>query len=293
MKLGLGTAQFGLNYGISNIQGKTPMSEVINILDVAKQAGMRIIDTAPLYGTSEKVLGSCLQNYHGFKIVTKTPQFKKNFIIPEDAQYLTDIFYRSLENLKQSSIYGLLVHDVNDLLSKNGHLLVESVVRLKEQGLVEKIGVSVYTGKQIDQVLDRYKIDLIQVPINVLDQRLILSKHLQKLKQHGVEIHARSVFLQGLLLMLPEHMGMHFKSVTEHICKYHLFLRSYGLSPVQGALAFVNQQKEIDSVLVGVCSRRELIQIIDSLNYLSELDYDFSSFSHSEEQIINPTMWKF
>lgn len=296
MKIGLGTVQFGMDYGISNVQGKPNIGEVRRILNQALKSGMVVLDTASLYGNSEEVIGKCLPKSHTFRIVTKTPQFKKKIITPEDAKSLTTVFYSSLEKLNQSSVYGILIHNVNDLLVENGHLLMESLLDIKRQGLVKKIGVSIYESQQIDKVLDKYKIDLIQVPINILDQRLIKSGHLKMLKQYGVEIHARSVFLQGLLLMRPGEMNSYFNPIKNQMQIYHQYLKENGISPIQGALGFISLQEEIDCTLVGVCSYKELLEIQEALRNLEDVkldckDFNCKDFSCSDERIINPSMW--
>ena len=130
-----------------------------------------------------------------FQIITKTTSIKQG------VNGVVRIFYQSLKNLKQKKAYGLLIHDIGEIEHKQFDTLLIELARLKRQGLVKKIGVSVYNSQQIDYVLDNFSIDLIQLPINILDQRLINDESLVKLKKHNVEIHARSALLQGLLLM--------------------------------------------------------------------------------------------
>jgi len=121
MKLGLGTVQFGLDYGISNRDGRTSEKEVAAILSIASRQGIRIIDTAALYGTSEEVLGRTLPKDAGFQIVTKTPQFAKNKISGAEASILEETFYKSLERLRISAAYGLLIHHAADLAVEGGN----------------------------------------------------------------------------------------------------------------------------------------------------------------------------
>ena len=141
MKLGLGTVQFGIDYGISNQDGKTSLDEIENILVVAMRKGISVIDTAAMYGTSEEALGQTLSESHSFKIVTKTPRFTSSVITSDDIQRLEDSFFQSLHKMKCASSYGLLIHNADDLLSENGHLLFNKMNDLKQKGLVEKIGV--------------------------------------------------------------------------------------------------------------------------------------------------------
>jgi len=293
MKLGLGTVQFGMNYGISNREGQTSLEEAKRILLLAARNGICVLDTAALYGTSEEVLGKTLPRNYSFAIVTKTPKFASGYITNSDARLLEDTFYQSLAKVGRSSFYGLLLHHADDLLAKNGHLLMERMLDFKQRGLVEKIGISVYTSKQLDEILDRYSIDLIQLPINVLDQRLLSSGHLSKIKKAGIEIHARSVFLQGLLLMSPDLLPSHLDSVREHLKNYHETIRQWRISPVQAALGFVAGLDEIDVVLCGMNNHRQLQELISQMQRPPVACEDFVQFGLTDEAILNPSMWRF
>jgi aryl-alcohol dehydrogenase-like predicted oxidoreductase len=291
LKIALGTVQFGVNYGISNKVGKTPQAEVSAILSAARGNGVSVIDTASLYGDSEAVLGQSLPPNSGFKIVTKTPQFAGQTLIESDAQQLEDTLRASLAKLGTASVYGLLIHRADDLLLPGGDLLMARLLRLKQNGLVSKVGVSVYSGQQIDRVLERFPIDLIQLPINVLDQRLLQSGHLQKLKRAGVEIHARSAFLQGLLLMEQQEIPGYFDSERGRLESYHRFIREQGLTPLQAALGFVTGIPEIDQVVCGVNDARQLREICEAAQI--EVDYRaFADFAIADEAIVNPALWK-
>jgi aryl-alcohol dehydrogenase-like predicted oxidoreductase len=252
VKLGLGTVQFGCDYGVSNAVGQTPLEEVRNILAEAAKAGVRVVDTAVLYGTSEEVLGQTLWEGHPFAIVTKTVKFAKDWLDRTDADVLEARFQESLGKLRQPAVYGLLLHDVDDLLKPGGHLLWDRMERLKLEGKVEKIGVSVYTEDQIEAVLASYRIDLIQLPINVLDQRLLQFGQLTALQQAGIEIHARSAFLQGALLISPDSLPAVFERIRSLLNTYHAEMHSRGLTLVQAALSFVCSLPQIDAGGCGV-----------------------------------------
>lgn len=292
MKVALGTVQFGVNYGISNKAGKTSQAEVGAILAAARSNGVSVIDTASLYGDSEAVLGQSLPADSGFSIVTKTPQFSGQTLDGADAQQMEDTLRSSLAKLGAAAIYGLLIHRADDLLLPGGDLLVERLLRLKQTGLVSKVGVSVYSGRQIDLVLERFQMDLIQLPINVLDQRLLQSGHLQKLKNAGVEIHARSAFLQGLLLMELQEIPEYFDSVRGRLESYHRFIKEHGLTPLQAALGFVSGIPEIDQVVCGVNDARQLREICEAAQ--AKVDFRaFADFGTTDEAIVNPALWKF
>ena len=290
MKIGLGTVQFGMDYGVSNAAGKVLAPEVSKILDLAKQQSISILDTASSYGNSEEVLGSVLADDRSFSIVTKTPVFKNEIITKSEVTELNNAFAASLKKLQQPSVYGLLVHSSEDLLKHGGDLLWEKMCNLKEQGLVKKIGVSVYTAEQIDRISDKYSIDLIQVSINVFDQRLLLSGHLSKLKKTNIEIHARSIFLQGVLLSKVTDLPSYFKPFHSHLQRYYEFVYKHNWSPVQASLGFALGIEEIDTVLLGVESEAQLREIINTAKSLdSSL---FRRFAMDDDLLLNPSKWQ-
>jgi aryl-alcohol dehydrogenase-like predicted oxidoreductase len=281
MRLGLGTVQLGLPYGVSNKRGRPDVADAKRILATAAEAGMSVLDTAAAYGESEKFLGELLPPDHGFRIVTKT-----------DGTAIEATLRASLSRLHQPRCYGLLVHDANALLKPGAEELIASLREMTARGLVQKTGVSVYSADQIDRVLERFVPDIVQVPVNVFDQRLLASGHLRKLKDLGVEIHARSIFLQGLLLMDPERINAYFAPIKSHLQKYRQFQRSMGLSDVQAALAFVKEQRELDVILVGVAAADELKQIVSAYDSIGATGLDMSEFQLSNDKILNPSQWQ-
>lgn len=291
MKLGLGTVQFGMPYGISNPAGMVSEQEVVRILCAALELGLEVIDTAPAYELSEKVLGEALPKNHSLHIVTKTPAFKTPHISEKDCDHLNRTFHVSLERLRQNSLYGLIVHHVDDLFAKNGDKLFAEMQKLKAEGLVKKIGISVYSPEQVDLVLKRYDVDLVQLPLNVLDQRFVSSGCLKKLKALHVEVHARSAFLQGLLLMELQQLRPHFDSVSTILQEYQSFVADKKISVVEAALSFVNSQVEVDHTIVGVCSVAQLNEIHQGFKNIMGKKFDFEKFSCTDEKIVNPSKW--
>ena len=293
MRIGLGTVQFGLDYGVSNPQGITPATEVKDILTLAWKSGITILDTAVSYGVSEEVIGQSIPEGTSFKIVTKTPLFKKDRIDRADATRLKETFLQSQKRVKQTAIYGLLVHHANDLLVPGGPYLWQAMEDLKAAGLVKKIGVSVYSPQEIEELLGKYCLDLIQLPVNVFDQRMKQGGYLALLKDRGVEIHSRSVFLQGLLLMSPEELSPYFNPIRPMIMQYHSAMQNQRISPLAAALGFVYQQPEIDYIIVGVNNQSHLGEIINVVHNIETLgNLDFSGYAVHDESIINPSLWR-
>ena len=291
-KIGLGTVQFGLDYGIANTNGCVPFDEVEQILGRAATLGITVLDTAALYGVSEETLGRILGPEHPFHIVTKTPKAAGDRITDVDAADLACTFDRSLRRLKQRSVYGLLIHDADDLLKPDGQLLIDALRRVRDSGRVTKIGVSVYTGAQLDSVLDLFTPDLVQLPLNVLDQRLIADGGLDRLHQMEVEIHARSVFLQGLLLMEPQSLDAYFDPVRDRIENYWNSMKQAGATPLEGALRFALGRPQIDTVIVGVCSRRELEDVRVASMRRGFPQIDFSRWTVNDPRYVNPSQWR-
>jgi len=293
MKLALGTVQFGLDYGISNKRGKVSVEEAAHVLESAAKHKVRVLDTAAFYGNSEELLGSSLSAKHDFLIVTKTPTFNaKSRIEANEIKQLKLTFEQSLKRLQQEAIYGLLIHNVDDLFKPGGNKLMAAMVELKNQGLIKRIGASVYTAEHIDRVVNDYSIDLIQVPLNVFDQRLLQSGHLQKLKKHNIEIHARSVFLQGLLLLAPNNVAGRFKKYSDRLRMWNDFCRQHSISKLQAALGFVLQRKEVDYAVVGVTCVAEFDQLCKIAKDVTTVKADFSRLASTEQELLNPFLWK-
>lgn len=285
MKLALGTVQFGLDYGVSNKDGKTPIAEVEKIFKTAHEAGIQYIDTAYLYGNSEETIGKCLTSDHSFKIITKTAK-------GINAELLEKNLKESLCKLNQKKIYGLMLHDADDLIKDNGQF-VNKLYEFKDKNIVEKIGVSVYTSEQIEKILENFQFDIIQLPLNVFDQRLIQSGHLKKLKDKNIKIFVRSIFLQGLLLMEYENINNYFEPLKPLIKKYFNFIENNGISKLEAAVSFVKNIKEIDYIVCGINNNSQLQEIIKVYNKTLDLDLGFQDFSCYNENYINPINWKY
>jgi aryl-alcohol dehydrogenase-like predicted oxidoreductase len=293
MKIGLGTVQFGQNYGVSNNQGITREDEVRDILNFAWEKGISLLDTATLYGASEEVLGRNIPPHAAFLIVTKTPVFQEARIHKKDAARLKDTFSSSLDKLRQPYLYGLLAHHAADLLKEGGPYLWEAMQELKDMGLVKKIGVSLYSPLELDRFSEKYRPDIVQVPLNVLDQRMIQNGRLQDLNRQGIEIHSRSVFLQGLLLMPPEELPGHFNSIRSLILQYREALQRQDFNPLEAALKFVCQHPEIDYTIVGINNQTHLKAILSVVQNMDLLrSNDLSAYAVNDESIINPSLWR-
>ncbi|TNE86137.1 MAG: aldo/keto reductase [Gammaproteobacteria bacterium] len=285
MKLALGTAQFGLNYGISNCSGKVGKDEIIDILSLAKANGIQTLDTAIAYGDSETVLGGV--GLGGWRVITKLPPFPEG----EDNVdcWVEKQMRESLERMCLESVYGILLHQPDQLFGGLGEAIRNSLARLKDKGLVEKIGVSIYQPNQLELINNVFEPDIVQAPCNVFDRRLIESGWLSRLKEQGAEIHIRSVFLQGLLLMPMSRRPKKFDQWSSLFDAWNGWLMKNELDPVSACLNFVYSIPEVDRVVVGVANSRQLQELINaSLVKFSGVPADISSF---DEGLINPSRW--
>lgn len=285
MKLALGTVQFGLPYGVANQSGQVSRSAAKAMLDLAAHSGIDTLDTAIAYGESEACLGEA--GIQGFKLVTKLPA------IPADCD---DVFgwvqaqvAASLSRLGVKAVYGILLHRPDQLLAADGAVIYQALQDLKEARLVQKTGVSVYAPSELEALIPRYRFELVQVPFNLVDRRVQSTGWLRRLKEAGIEIHTRSAFLQGLLLMSQSARPEKFSPWSELWNAWHEWLSCHGISAVQACLAFPLSVPEIDRVVVGADSVNQLEQIVCAVAGATPLD--FPALSCDEENLINPARW--
>jgi len=288
-KLGLGTVQFGLDYGVTNRSGKVGQTEAAHIVDDAIAAGIRVFDTAAAYGDSETVLGEILAHPDAC-IVTKLPAVADERIDAAAIDELRWGFEQSLTRLKRSQVHGLLLHRPDDLAKPGGERLARLLQDLQSAGLCRKIGVSVYDGAQIEAAQKMMPVALVQGPLNLLDQRLLRSGLLARLKSEGCEIHVRSAFLQGLLLgasPLPEY----FQRYAAALERVRSAAAAAKIAMLDLALGFLLDQPDIDHVIVGVTRAEELSAIIAAARQPRPLPSGLEMLASEEPGLINPSLW--
>ena len=286
-KLALGTVQFGTDYGI-NSGIKVDPNEVTNIINCARNNDISLLDTAQLYGSSEKVLGDI--NTQDFDIVTKSRGFDQEAITEKEAVFVINDLHKSLKLLKQKSLYAFLVHHGEDLLKPGGEMIFNQLQTLKKQGLVNKIGISAYIDNQLIEIIDRFDIDIIQLPMNILDSRLINNGLLNKIYSKGIEIHTRSVFLQGLLLMDLDKRPKYFERWSSLWKFWNEWLADNKLSPLEASIRYMISKPEISRVLVGVDNKDQLQSIINAVD--GNLPPIPKELSTNDPDLLNPGNWK-
>lgn len=285
-KLALGSANFGLDYGVANGTGRISESELTDLLSFAQEACIEIIDTAQAYGDSEARIGSLCDDSQ-FKCITKIDAEIANGSCDHNVSRSVK---QSCRRLNQSRLYAVMLHRPEVLLGDQGREIVRELQILKEQGVISKVGVSIYSPKFLTAISEVIKLDIVQVPFNLFDQQILSSGWSEKLKSKGVEIHTRSVFLQGLLLMsrssLPHYFSKHWPANFD---AWYKFLNYTRANPIEVALKFALQQDWIDKIVVGVDS-------VSQLKTLTEIEksaepIDFPLLSCDDPNLINPSKW--
>ncbi len=271
-KIGLGTVQFGMDYGISNAQGKTSFTEVNKILSIATTNHIHVLDTASAYGESESVLGQA--GVQQFNIITKFLAKSPN----ECASQLSN----SLEKLNCENVYGFLSHNITQLLQNPS--IWDTMLELKQQGKAKKIGFSFNSVQEIDIVVKSgWLPDLIQIPFNLLDYRF--ADVARFYKEKGTEIHSRSAFLQGLFFCKPDSLSNHFNPVKSFIRQ----LQACSCNLAGDLLRFCSDNSFIDKVIIGVNNSIQLQEIIVGYENATRLELEIP---HLDESILAPSNWK-
>ena len=197
-----------------------------------------------------------------FNIITKMPAIKDSQLsLSSLEEWLDASFSESLCSLGIDHVQGLLVHNCDDLFTQSGPAISRFLYKLKSLGRCSQIGVSVYSSMQVKKFLDLFTPDIIQLPFNVFDQRLLIDGTLSSLKELNIEIHARSIFLQGLLLMRGENIPSYFKPWMSQLFLWNKICADMELSPQHAALDYVISNDYIDQVIVGVESLGQLVDL--------------------------------
>ncbi len=284
-KIALGTVQFGLDYGIANRSGQVSPATAAAILDFAYENGIDMLDTAIAYGTSETVLGQ--SNAGRFKLVTKLPRMPSGIDV---GKWVADEIAAAMHRLQVDQLYGLLLHHPADLAGDQGGPLFQALEMAKRVGCTEKIGISIYEPGTLD-AFARFKFDLVQAPLNLFDQRLVRSGWLARLQEEGTEVHARSAFLQGLLLLPAEQRPAAFDHWKDIWTAWDEWLRVNGLTPLQACLGFALSVSGVSRVVVGVDGVNQLQEIVALATAKAELPDLPQSLIALPPQLISPAAW--
>ena len=285
MKLALGTVQFGLTYGVANQRGQVSVDETRAILRHAQSTGIDTLDTAIAYGDSEQRLGEI--GVVGWHVVSKLPATPD--ACRDVSRWVATSVRESLERLRVTNLYGLLLHRPDQLLARDGERLYSALRQLREEGVVEKIGVSIYAPSELDALCGAYQFDLVQAPFNLLDRRLIDTGWLSRLAARHTEVHVRSVFLQGLLLMPEGSRPPAFGRWAPLWTAFDVWLDQARLTPVQACLRDALSFPEISKVIIGVDSLPHLKDILQTADGPAPQIPD--TFRTTDPDLLNPARW--
>ena len=282
-KVILGTVQLGMSYGINNEYGKPSIDEAFKILNAAKELGIRKIDTAEVYGESQKIIGSYHKNQDKFEILTK-------FIL-DDQQSIDKLLEKTLNKLNVKCLNVYSFHSFKDLIEKKSGLQLRG---LKERGLIKNIGVSIYTADEFIHAINVEDVDVIQMPFNALDNYKINGNLIRKAVIRGKKIHARSIFLQGLFFMKENLFPVKLNSLIEPIRKLKDIACRNQMNMAELAISYALSFEEIDGVLLGVESE---LQLRENMKYASktlnaETIDEIHSIEIDKRELLDPRNWK-
>lgn len=281
-KIVLGTVQFGVNYGINNTSGQVSLDEVCKILRIAKEKGIKTLDTSSAYGNSEIVLGKALkESSTQFNIVSKYPRCKES---------VRSTFEKSISNLGVDCLYGYLVHHFE--FYQEQPEIFDEMTALKNEGKIKKVGFSLYNVEQLQFLLDKgVKFDILQFPYNIFDKQF--EPYMSKLVEMGVEIHTRSAFLQGLFFKDTNTLPEKLKQLKIYLDDLHAYCANKNLSVEQLALGYVLANPNVKGALIGVDNHEQLEANLKVASVkLSQEDIDYiSNIDIKEKALLNPVNW--
>jgi len=285
LKLALGSVRFGMNYGISSRRDRIHQTEVFEILNEAARAGIDTIDTAYEYGESEKAIGYFLKsNKNVFKIISKLPKCCHNDV--------PGFFRKSLSNLNVNALYGYLIHNFESF--KSDEKIWDELRKIRSAGKVKKIGFSLYYPSELEHLFSKkISFDMVQVPYSILDQRF--APYFQQLRKKGVEVYARSVFLQGLILKEPVKIPESLKGVSGKLMALRDLSRNISISIEALCLLFVALNDNIDKAVVGIGSVKHVEDNVNAFKYASKVRkiYDeLLGMKEDDEKILVPSRWE-
>lgn len=295
--LALGTAQFGLDYGVTNAGGRLDDATARELLAVGSDLHLSLLDTAGGYGNSEERLGRLLASSpeYPWQVMTKTPASRSQRITATEIALFETAWQQSRKRLGPGRLHGLLVHHADDLLVPGGEALQGWLRELRASGQVAHIGVSVYDADQIDGLFTRYgrdgrPFDIVQFPASIADQRLLAGPALGQLHGMGVQLHVRSLYLQGLLLASPEFVEARFPGKGPWLRRLRAFCAEQHLSPVQACMSFFRSNPLLHVAVVGATSSGELRQIRQGFDSAPRMDW--GGWAENDPQWVDPRRWK-
>jgi aryl-alcohol dehydrogenase-like predicted oxidoreductase len=286
-RISLGTANFFKSYGVINALA-IPSDEINKIAKIMSKFEITKIDTALSYSASSTECSKWEKDFFRNRDIS-TKFAIKNFKIGSSVSEMINIFKNDLDRKNLTRYRNVLVHDFFDLQPKKVNLTLEVLEKLKSFDLTEQIGFSAYNSTEIDVALKLFRPDVIQVPLNIFDQRLINSGHLDMMMKKGIKIQARSIFLQGLLLSKLESIPPKLNSVTHILQSWWEYIDSESLNPLELCLGFVSGITSISEFIIGVNNSTQLQLVLDC--ELADKQIDYMQFASLNEILLDPRKW--
>jgi aryl-alcohol dehydrogenase-like predicted oxidoreductase len=257
--------------------------EVARILDTAFGHGIDSIDTAIAYGQSESIIGETAQNR--FKVISKLPPIPSS--VSNVSEWVSTQVDASLSRLKCTSLDALLLHRPQDLVEQHGKELYAVIQSLKIKKVIQRFGVSIYTPDDLEGIMGNFNVDVVQAPLNIIDRRIL--DIVDQLSALNIEVHVRSVFLQGVLIAGPAGRPQRFEPWSEHFALFDEWVHSTGMSAMSCCLGFALQQPGVAKLVIGATSAESLAEIMTSIpSKHFEVPVQLQS---SIEQLIDPRYW--
>jgi aryl-alcohol dehydrogenase-like predicted oxidoreductase len=254
-KLGLGSGQFSLDQP-SSARGRPRDAEARDILSIAARAGVSVMEVGRHSQAVELTLGQLMPKPNPFRLTVTT-------VRPDRGADFAEAEVRGqIARLGVDKVDAIFAPSATDMLSPTGPALWDRLRQLKDQGLCRKIGVSVYASDDPVGLSRRFKPDVVQAPASLLDQRLLLDGSLAELAGMGVEVHLRSIFLNGVLFLPPDRAPSHLKAAAGRISRARRLIAEGRSDPLQAALGFALSRPEAAAVLVDVASAAEMSAVI-------------------------------
>lgn len=283
-KLGLGTAQFGGDYGIASDGGEVSDDTIAEMLSMAREAGITTLDTAIAYKKVEERLGQ--HDLEGFNIVTK-------FSVPTDdwTRFRPErLLEQSLKSLSVDRVDAVLIHNAEALSTVTLSKALELMAPLLKHGRCRRIGVSLYDPGRLADIAKKFPIKIAQLPFNAFDQRLIKGDTLDMCLEYGIEIHARSLFLQGLLIMDEGRIPPYFQKWGGNLKAWRQWNRKQGFQSLQGAISLASGHRGIGRLIVGADNPEQLSAILETA--ADPKPISAPELSCDDLDLITPSLWK-
>ena len=281
-KLGLGSGQFALDQ--ASVRGRSPQAEVRDILEIAARSQLGVFDLAGRSPQAEGAIGDVMPRPNPFKISISTVRADRGpDLVEAEAR-------AALQRLGVEQADCILVPSASELFGPHGLAMWDRLKALKDQGLTRKIGISVFASDDPLGLARRFRPDVVQAPASLLDQRLIVDGTLAAIAGLGMEVHLRSIFLNGLILLPPDRAPNHLKEAAARISRARRLIAEGKSDPLQAALGFALSRPEATAVLVGVASAAELNAVIRAAASPPP-DLDWDEMAIDDPVALDPRAW--